>query len=103
MSNRDRIKDWRVRRSDRSAGDDAQHGAAEEDVSPGRSGWSSSKGAEAVLESVLDSLVSASRESVAGRRRTYDALERDLETDLQRQGAAPELLEFRQRQLRLVI
>lgn len=106
MSNHDRIKNWRARRAARDATDGTGEAAsATEPDSPqgGRGDWRSSDEASDVLAAVLDALASASSQSVAGRRRIYDALENDLEAELQRHGAPEEQVEFRQRQLRMVV
>ena len=51
---------------------------------------------------MLDALASAPRESVAARRRIYEALESELDAELAREDAQPERAEFRRRQLRMV-
>jgi capsular polysaccharide transport system permease protein len=106
MSNQDRIRNWRARRAERGTTDESggvAHAAAPDEAHAGRVDWRSSDEAAVVLAGVLDALASAPRESVAGRRRIYDALENDLEAELQRHAFHPERVELRQRQLRMVI
>lgn len=110
MSNQDRIKNWRERRAARHADGEAvdasaaASGAAQASagVQGARAGWRASDDVADVLSGVLDALASAPRESVAGRRRVYDALESELDAELARDGAPPERAEFRRRQLRMI-
>lgn len=111
MSNQDRISNWRERRAARRAGG----GAADTQVAAGvdagvsssvharGANWRAPDDVRDVLAGVLDALASAPRESVAGRRRVYDALESDLDAELARDGASLEREEFRRRQLRMVV
>ncbi|MFD1559980.1 ABC transporter permease [Paraburkholderia silviterrae] len=111
MSNQDRIKNWRERRTARHADGAAANAIAAASAASGasaglhgaRSGWTASDDVRNVLSGVLDALASAPRESVAGRRRIYDALESELDAELARDGAPPELADFRRRQLRMVV
>lgn len=102
MSNQDRIRSWRARHAAPDVGGVVGRVDVQDGVPAHRGDWRSSEDAGDVLAGVLDALASAPRESVAGRRRIYDALESDLDAELLRQGGTPEGVEFRQRQLRMV-
>jgi capsular polysaccharide transport system permease protein len=113
MSNQDRIRNWRERRAARHADGEAEavDANAAAGTVPGasaglqraRADWRTSGDVRDVLTGVLDALASAPRESVAGRRRIYDALDTELDAELARDGAPPERADFRRRQLRLVV
>lgn len=111
MRNQDRIKNWRDRRTEKNFGAEAANVKAVSGTAsdvPVRMrgtvvGWQASDDAGAVLKDVLDALATASRESVAGRRRVYDALESELKAELERDNASPERVEFRRRLLRLIV
>jgi len=124
MSNQDRIKNWRERRTARHAGDEAgnaeaaantvtdavtstAHNAADSAAGTAAThaahGLRAADSAGGVLSGVLDALASAPHESVAGRRRIYAALESELEAELARDGVPPERAELRRRQLRMVV
>ncbi|SMG08950.1 ABC transporter permease [Paraburkholderia susongensis] len=100
MSNQDRIRNWRERRTARHA--DGETANAAPGLPGARVDWRASDEVGDVLTGVLDALASAPRESVAGRRRIYDALESELDAELARDGAPPERADFRRRQLRMV-
>lgn len=109
MSNQDRIKSWRERRASRHTGGEAANAevasAAVADVAAGAHGARERRTSDDigdVLTAVLDALASAPRESVAGRRRIYEALESELEAELTHESAPPERADFRRRQLRMV-
>ncbi|MBN3849457.1 ABC transporter permease [Paraburkholderia sp. Ac-20342] len=106
MSNQDRIRNWRKRRSTRHVDGEAAEAEALSSAAAGQLGarpdWRGAGDVIDVLTGVLDALASAPRESVASRRRIYEALESELDAKLAREGAQPGRADFQRRQLRMV-
>lgn len=100
MSNEERIKGWRTRRQDRGYA-----------VGAGVTAWRLDPAAlfdakatpDVLFKPLLARLRGSPHDSVAARRAVYEAIQAELDAEIQRRGADDMLADFSRRRLRIIV